>query len=126
MRLEAILWTGVTVYFAAIGLVYLSVGGDATGVALLLIATGLGGLVAGWTWHWTRRHDERVEDRADVDAIDHTGVVGVYPTASLRPIALAAGTTAVLVGVAIGSWLSMIGIAVVTSQLLLLTHDSDT
>lgn len=126
MRVEAILWTAVTAYFAAIGLIYLSVGGDATGVALLLIATGLGGLVAGWTWHWTRRHDQRVEDRGDVDAIDNTGVVGVYPTASLRPIALAAGTTAVLVGVAIGSWLSMIGIAIVTSQLLLLTHDSDT
>jgi len=126
VRVEAILWTAVTAYFAAIGLIYLSVGGDATGVALLLIATGLGGLVAGWTWHWTRRHDQRVEDRGDVDAIDNTGVVGVYPTASLRPIALAAGTTAVLVGVAIGSWLSMIGIAIVTSQLLLLTHDSDT
>ncbi|MGA9277673.1 cytochrome c oxidase subunit 4 [Ilumatobacter sp.] len=126
MRIEAILWTGVTLYFAAIGLIYLSVGGDATGVALLLIATGLGGLIAGWTWHWTRRHDERVEDRADVDAIDHTGVVGVYPTASLRPVALAAGTAALLTGVAIGSWLSMIGLAVVMSQLLLLTHDSDT
>ncbi len=126
MRLEAILWSGVTVYFAAIGLLYLAVGGDATGVALLLIATGLGGLVAGWTWNWTRRHDRRVEDRADVDAIDHTGVVGVYPTASLRPIALAIGTTALLVGVAVGSWLSMVGLAIVTSQVLLLTHDSDT
>ncbi len=126
MKLEAILWTGVTVYFAVIGLIYLSVGGDATGVSLLLIATGLGGLIAGWTWNWSRHHDQRVADRADVDAVDQTGVVGVYPTASLRPIALAAGVTAVMVGIAIGSWLSMIGVAIVTSQLLLLTHDSDT
>lgn len=126
MRLEAILWTGVSIYFAAIGLIYLAVGGDATGVSLLLIATGLGGLIAGWTWHWSRRHDQRIEDRADVDAIDQTGIVGVYPTASLRPIALALGVTAVMVGIAIGSWLSMIGVAIVTSQILLLTHDSDT
>ncbi len=126
MKIEAILWTGVAIYFAVIGVIYFAVGGDTTGVALLLIATGLGGLIAGWTWNWSRRHDQRIEDRADVDAIDHTGVVGIYPTASLRPIAIAAGATVMMVGIAIGSWLSMIGIAIVTSQVLLLTHDSDT
>jgi hypothetical protein len=126
VRLEAILWTGVTVYFVVIGLIYLLVGGNAAGVALLLMATGLGGLVAGWTWDWTRRHDERVEDRAEVDASDLTGIVGVYPTASLRPIALALGVTAMMLGVPLGSWMSMIGVAVVTSQVLLLTRDTDT
>ena len=126
MRLEAILWTGVTVYFVAIGTLYLLVGGDTTGVALLLSATGLGGLVAGWTWDWSRHHDERVEDRAEVDASDMTGVVGVYPTASLRPLALAIGVSAMVLGIPLGSWMSMIGVAVVASQVLLLTRDTDT
>lgn len=126
MRLEAILWTGVTAYFVVIGVIYLFVGGDATGVSLLLMATGLGGLVAGWTWDWSRRHDERVEDRADVDASDLTGIVGVYPTASLRPLALALGVTAMVLGIPLGSWMSMIGLALVASQVLLLTRDTDT
>lgn len=126
MRIEAILWTGVAVFYAVIGLLYFAVGGDPAGVALLLIATGLGGLVAGWTWDWTRRHGERVENRADVDAIDSTGVVGVYPTASLRPLALALGVTAVFVGIPLGSWMSMVGVAIVASQVLLLTRDTDT
>ncbi|MGB3734132.1 MAG: cytochrome c oxidase subunit 4 [Ilumatobacter sp.] len=126
MRVEAILWTGVTVYFVVIGVIYLLVGGDTTGVSLLLMATGLGGLVAGWTWDWSRQHDERVEDRADVDASDLTGIVGVYPTASLRPLALAIGTTLTVLGVPLGSWMSMIGVAVVASQVLLLTRDTDT
>ncbi|WP_051063215.1 aa3-type cytochrome oxidase subunit IV [Ilumatobacter nonamiensis] len=126
MKIEAILWTGVAVFYIVIGLLYLAVGGDTAGVVLLLLATGLGGLVAGWVWDWTRRNGERVENRADVDAIDSTGVVGVYPTASLRPLALAIGVTAMFLGIPLGSWLSMVGIAIVASQVLLLTRDTDT
>lgn len=126
MKLEAILWSGVVVYFAVIGLSYLALGGDAAGVALLLAATGLGGLIAGWTWEWTRRNPPRVEDLADSDASDLTGIVGIYPTTSLRPISLAAGTACIMLGIIIGSWLSMIGIAIVASQVLLLVRDTDT
>lgn len=126
MKLEAILWSGVVVYFAVIGLSYLALGGDTAGVALLLAATGLGGLIAGWTWDWTRRNPPRIEDLADSDASDLTGIVGIYPTTSLRPIALAAGTACMMLGIIIGSWLSMIGIAIVASQVLLLVRDTDT
>jgi hypothetical protein len=126
MRLEAILWTGVTVYFVAIGVIYVLVGGEPTGVSLLLMGAALGGLVAGWTWDWSRQHDERVVDRGDVDASDLTGFVGVYPTASLRPVALAIGVTAIVVGIPLGSWMSMIGLALVASQVVLLTRDTDT
>ena len=126
MRLEAILWTGVTVFYVVIGLIYLAVGGDPAGVTILLAASGLGGLIAGWTWDWGRRHGARVEDHADVDASDLTGVVGVYPTASLRPIALAIGVTAMAIGVPLGSWISMGGLAITASQVLLLVRDSDT
>ena len=126
MRLEAILWTLLLLFYVVVGAAYLLIGGSTEGVVLLLAAAALGGLVAGWTWDWTRTHGERMEDRADTDASDMTGIVGVYPTASLRPLALALGMTATLLGVALGSWLSMIGVAVIASQVLLLTRDTDT
>ncbi len=126
MRVEAILWTSVTVFYVVIGVTYALVGGEAAGVSVLLAGSGLGGIVAGWTWDWGRKHDARVEDRADVDASDLTGIVGVYPTASLRPLALAVGVTAMVLGIPLGSWMSMIGIAIVASQVLLLTRDTDT
>jgi hypothetical protein len=126
VRLEAILWTAVSVYFLSIGAIYFAVGGDTAGVVLLFAAMGLGGLIAGWTWEWTRRHAPRIVDRADTDASDELGIVGVYPIASLRPLALAMGTSAMVLGIAIGSWLSMIGIAAVASQVLLLVRDTDT
>lgn len=126
MRIETLLWGGVAVYFAIIGLTYLFVGGDVAGVSLLLMATGLGGLIAGWTWEWGRKNGRRIEDRGDTDASDLTGIVGVYPTASLRPLALALGVAAMVLGIPVGSWMSMIGFAVVASQVLLLVRDTDT
>lgn len=120
------MWSGVVVFYTVIGVLYALVGGDPAGVTVLLMATGLGGLIAGWTWDWGRRHGERVEDDPDADAADSTGVVGIYPTESLRPVALAVGATALLAGIPLGSWLSMVGLAIVTSQVMLLVRDLDT
>jgi Cytochrome c oxidase subunit IV len=126
MRIELLLWAGVTVHFAWIGVLYAFIGDDPAGAALLLIAAGLGGLVAGWTWSWRRRHRApRAEDRGDTDAADGIGVVGVYPTASLRPLALATGMTAVVLGVPLGSWMVIAGVAIIASQVALLVRDAD-
>ncbi len=126
MKVEILLWAGVTVHFAFVGVLYGFVGDDPAGAALLLIAAGLGGLVAGWLWSWRRRHHaRRPEDLVDADAPDGTGVVGVYPTASLRPLALATGMTALALGVVVGSWMAIAGIAIVASQVALLVRDAD-
>ena len=126
MRLEMILWIGVTVFFTVIGALYWVSGGDPAGATLLLMATGLGGLVAGWTWDWRRRHRRpRPEDRDDGDAADAVGVVGVFPTASLRPLALAVGITSTALGVVLGSWMLFAGIAIIASQVTLLVRDAD-
>lgn len=126
MRLETILWAGVAVYFAVIGLIYLLVSDDPIGTTVLFSAAVFGGLVAGWSWRWGRLHGTRIEDRGDTDASDSTGIVGVYPTESLRPVALAIGSTLLLVGVPLGSWLSVIGFAIIASQVILLVRDMDT
>lgn len=126
MKVEATLWSGVVGFFLLIAIAYIAFGGEPAGITLLFGAAAFGGLVAGWTWDWTRRHQPRIEDRADADASDRAGIVGVYPTASLRPVALAVGVTAIALGVALGSWLSMIGLAITASQVLLLVRDTDT
>jgi hypothetical protein len=126
VKVEILLWAGVTVHFAWVGVLYGFVGDDPAGTALVLVATGLGGLVAGWLWDWRRRHRAlRPEDRDDADAPDGIGVVGVYPTASLRPLALATGMTATVLGVVVGSWMAIAGIAIIASQVALLVRDAD-
>ena len=94
MRLEMLLWGGLVLYYVVLGAIYWAVDGDPAGATLLLMATALGGLVAGWIWDWRRHHAHpRAEDQVDGDASDATGVVGVFPSASIRPLALAVGAT---------------------------------
>lgn len=126
MRTELVIWALVVAFYTVVGAIYWLVGGDPAGASLLLMGTFLGGLVAGWIWDWRRHHAHpRAEDQVDADASDATGVVGVFPSASIRPLALAVGATAIVLGVVIGSWMLFAGVAITSSQVLLLTRDAD-
>ncbi len=126
MKIETWLWTGVAVFYLVLGAVYTAVSDDPVGSSILLIASGFGGLMAGWTWDWSRRHGPRPEDLPDATTADALGSVGVYPTSSLRPFALAVGATALMAGIPLGSWMSMGGIGIIMSQVFLLVRDLDT
>ena len=126
MKVETWLWSALTLFYIVIGLIYTAISDDPVGSSILLIASGFGGLIAGWTWDWGRRHGDRPEDRLDGAVSDAVGPVGVFPTASLRPFALAVGTAALCVGIPLGSWMSMVGLAIIMSQVFLLVRDLDT
>lgn len=125
MRLEAILWTLAGCYFALMGLLYFVFGGEPVGITVLIFGAGYGGLVAGWLWHWNRTNPVRSEDIADADAEDEVGVVGVFPSGSIRPLGVAVGMTGIVLGVAVGIWMTLVGIAIVASQVTLLVRDAD-
>jgi hypothetical protein len=120
------MWAALTLFYVAVGAIYWLVDGDPAGASLLLMATGLGGLIAGWMWDW-RRHNAhpRPADRGDADADDEAGVVGVFPSASVRPLVLGVGVTAAVLGVVLGSWMLLAGVAITLSQVALLTRDAD-
>ena len=126
MRAENLLWGGVTIYYAVLAVIYQSVGGEPAGVTLLALAAVFGGLVAGWITAWRRHHPSaRPEDRPDADMADDTGTVGTFPTASIRPLGLAIGMSGLVTGVMVGSWMSIAGLAILASQVALVTHDAD-
>jgi hypothetical protein len=121
-----LMWVGLVVYYAVLGAIYWLVDGDPAGETMLLMATGLGGLLAGWMWQWRRHHTQpRPADQVDADSSDETGVVGVFPSASVRPLALGVGATATVLGVVLGSWMLLAGVAITLSQVALLTRDAD-
>ena len=126
MKVEAWLWAGVTAFYLVLGTIYTAISDDPVGSSILLIASGFGGIMAGWTWDWGRRHGPRPEDLPEATVADAIGPVGVYPTASLRPFALAVGVTALVAGIPLGSWMSMVGLGIIMSQVFLLVRDLDT
>ena len=125
MRIEGLLWAGVAAYFVVIGALYYALSEDPIGAIALAGGAAMGGLMAGWIWFWRRSNQVRAEDRADADAADGEGIVGVYPTASLRPLGLAVGMCAIPLGIVLGLWMTLTGVAIVASQAILLTRDED-
>ena len=88
MRVETWLWTGVMVFYLVIGALYTAISDDPVGSSILLIASGFGGLMAGWTWEWGRRHGPRPEDLHEADQIragdDGAGkIVNIYMPVSV-------------------------------------------
>jgi hypothetical protein len=128
VKIELRVWAYIVAFFAVVGAIYWIAGGDPAGATLLLMGTFLGGLLVGWIWDWRRRFPRahpRPADRTDSDAADESGVIGVFPTASLRPLALAVGMVAIALGFVLGSWMLIAGVGIVASQLALLTRDTD-
>jgi len=125
VNLTRLIWLGLVVHFAFFSTVYAIVGDDAAGLTLFAAGIAFAGLVAGWTWVWWRRHDELAADRDDADTPDAAGPVGVVTSASLRPLALGVGMTGIVLGVVLGVWLLLVGIAIVVSQVALLVRDVD-
>lgn len=126
MKLETLLWAGVTAYFVVIATLYALVGGSVEGIVVLTASAAFGGLVAGWSWRWSRHNPLRA---SDVDGGSDVGAdsddVGAFPSSSLRPLGLAVGMCMVVAGVALGSWMSTAGVAMVASQVALIVRDTD-
>ncbi|MFV0259760.1 MAG: cytochrome c oxidase subunit 4 [Acidimicrobiales bacterium] len=125
MKLSALLWAGITGYYIVLGLIYLAVSGDAAGTALLLLGAGFGGLVAGWLWRWTEVHAVSAADRLSADMADESGTLVTVSSASLRPLGIGVGMSAMILGVVLGSWMVLGGLAITASQVALLVWDTD-
>ncbi|HZB41877.1 MAG TPA: cytochrome c oxidase subunit 4 [Ilumatobacter sp.] len=125
MKLSRLIWIGGAVHFAFFTVVYAIVADDAAGLTLFAAGIAFAGLVAAATWVWWRRHGDLASDRADADASEESGPVGVFAAASLRPLALGAGMTGIVLGVVIGVWMTLVGLAIVASQVALLVRDTD-
>jgi hypothetical protein len=125
VKTSRLIWLGGVVHFAFFAVVYAIVTDEAAGLTLFASGIAFAGLIAGWTWMWTRRHGDLAADRAEIDASEAAGPVGVFAAASLRPLALAVGMTGIVLGVVIGVWMTLVGLAIVVSQVALLVRDVD-
>jgi hypothetical protein len=119
------IWLGGVVHFAFFVVVYAIVADEFAGLTLFAAGIAFAGLVAGWTWVWWRRHGDLPSDVPEADASDEAGPVGVFAAASLRPLVLGVGMTGIVLGVVIGVWMTLVGLAIVASQVALLVRDVD-
>ena len=114
MKVEARLFSGIGAFLLVVGIIYLFISGEVTGATLLLVCSGLGGVVGYYLWFTARRLDDlRPEDRLDAEVEDGAGELGFFPPHSWWPVTMAAGAALVVLGTIFGLWLIITG-AVVT------------
>jgi hypothetical protein len=114
VKIEWTIWVGGLVFAAAIAIVYAIVGDEPAGITLLVCAVAFMSIVAGWITMWRLRHGDRPSDDTDADM-----------AAASEPIGVFAGMTAIVLGLVLGIWLTLIGSAIVASQVALLIRDID-
>lgn len=113
LGVETWLFGAGAILFAPLAVIYglLSDWEPVGSVALFLLA-GLGGLVGLYLAVVGRRIDPRPEDNPFADVSDGAGDVGVYSPWSWWPLVLGIAVGLLFLGLAIGWWLSAIGVVI--------------
>ena len=106
------LFGGLAVFYAIVTVVYVMIGGEPLGISGLLLSACLAGMVGFYVWFTQKRIGvELPEDNLEAEISDGAGELGFYSPHSWWPLPLAASMFVVGLGLIIGWWLSLIGLA---------------
>lgn len=111
MRIEA--WTfgaGMVVFVPLSGIYGWLSGWEPVGTTALFLLGGLAGLIGAYLYVVGNRVDLRPSDNPFGDIEESAGEVGVFSPWSWWPLVLGIATAIVFLGLAIGFWLSGIGL----------------
>ncbi|MFD1657722.1 cytochrome c oxidase subunit 4 [Streptomyces caeni] len=118
MKIEALLFGGVALFFGASAALYGAWSGEPAGTAVLIIAFGMAALVSFFCAVQYRRRGRRPQDRTDAEVADGSGPLEFFPAHSPWPVITALGFTVAAVGVVYGLWLFLIGVGVLVRGVL--------
>ncbi|GAA1925136.1 cytochrome c oxidase subunit 4 [Streptantibioticus ferralitis] len=118
MKVEAYLFTGVSLFFFVTDIIYAWLSGDPTGTAVLTVAFIMAALIAFFCAMNQRRKGTRPEDRRDGDVRDRAGLLDFFPPQSAYPPLTALGFALGALGVVFGLWLFLLGIGILATGIL--------
>ena len=112
MKVEALIFNLITVFCIVTAIVYGVWSREPIGTTALLLSGGLTSLIGGFFWFVSRRIDARPEDLKDAEIADGAGELGFFPPYSWWPLWCALCLAMMVLGLAIGWWLFIIGAAI--------------
>ncbi|WP_026877196.1 cytochrome c oxidase subunit 4 [Jiangella gansuensis] len=111
MKVEAMIFIVVTLFFAVVTPTYWVLSRDPTGTTTLALTFGLGGMIAFYFALVSRRIPPRPEDRADAEVEELAGEYGFYSPHSWWPLAAGAAAAVVFLGLVFAWFIFIIGVA---------------
>jgi hypothetical protein len=109
MKVETGIFAICAVFLVLVTPAYWFISGDHTGTTALAMTFLLVLLIAFYLGFHARRMEPRPEDRADGEIADGAGELGFFPPYSWWPLWCALCLATMVMGVAVGWWLFIIG-----------------
>jgi Cytochrome c oxidase subunit IV len=100
-----------TIFFLFVAPSYWLISGDPTGTTALVMTTLLTGLITFYLGFHAGRMEPRPEDRKEGEIAEGAGELGFFPPYSWWPLWCAMCLATMVLGVAVGWWLFIIGTA---------------
>ncbi len=106
------LFTGLSVFYAIMAVIYYYVGGESVGITGMILASCLAGMVGFYVWFTQKRIGFDIpSDDLNGEIEDDAGELGFYSPHSWWPLPVAFSATMAGVGLIIGWWLTLIAVA---------------
>ncbi|MCX3063417.1 aa3-type cytochrome oxidase subunit IV [Streptomyces beihaiensis] len=112
MKIEALLFGGIAVFFGGAAVLYRVWSRDPTGTAVLIIAFLMALAISLFCAVNYRRKGARPQDRTEAEVADAAGPVEFFPAHSYWPVVTALGAALTATGIVYGLWLFLIGFGV--------------
>ena len=111
MKAETWIFAICTAFFVLVAPAYWFITGDPTGTSALTMTFLLTTLITVYLGFHANRMEPRPEDRKDGEIADGAGELGFFPPYSWWPLWCAMCLATMVLGVAVGWWLFIIGTA---------------
>jgi hypothetical protein len=106
------LFSGLSIFYVIMAIVYWQVNGEAVGITGMILAACLAGMVGFYVWFTQKRIGEILpEDNTTAEIADGAGELGFYSPHSWWPLPVALSACAMGLGLVIGWWLTLIAVA---------------
>lgn len=112
MKAESWIIVSIAIFCALVAPIYWWITYDPTGTTALVMTTLLCTLLGFYLIVVARQIPARPEDRADADIMEGAGEQGFFPPYSWWPLYCGLAFAAIVLGVVIGWWLFIIGVAI--------------
>jgi hypothetical protein len=113
------LFSGLSVFYVIMAVIYYYVGGEAVGITGMILAACLAGMVGFYIWFTQKRIGFAIpSDNDDAEIADDAGELGFYSPHSWWPLPVALSATAMSVGLLIGWWLVLIALGVLVISII--------
>ena len=111
MKTRWLLFSGLSIFYAIMTVIYWQLGGEPVGITAIALSGGLALIVGFYLWFTSRRLGNLLpEDNLQGEIADSAGELGFYSPHSWWPLPVALSACTVGLGLIIGWWLVLIGV----------------